>query len=981
MAIGLQSNQITFIDLTDSRAFNLNVACNLPTAQIYNASNNSYTPNWILTPVQLTPQIYLGSTELKVGAPGLSIQWRRQEGTDSPSILVTGESVSNGILTVRQNKLETSASGFITYICTATYDGMEAVARVSFNLTSTGINGIDGVNAYVHIKYGTSSTPSVLLDVPSDYMGIYSGPSLTPPVSYTEYRWYKIKGKDGTSVKILGSAYYNGTLTDDNVGQTVHIYSDEEFNNLINITTQPTLVDGDAYIASGYLCVYSSSNNNFICAGHVQGPQGEAGITYYTWIKYADSKTSATLYDSPTTIPGLKYIGIAYNKLTQTPSNNFADYEWAKFVGEDGAGAKYVIINGEQVFKSANGGVSYSPSFIMLTATLYGGLTNYQWYKNNTIIDGATSSTYRVSANDFDNTATYKCVSEDNHYDSITLVKLSDGSIGDAASLAFLTNENMVFLANSDGISLGSTNVCSVVAYTGNTKVTPIIGDILGIPDGVSITVGEEVANEIPLTITVSPNKTLAAYGTMYVPITSPVLTTLELRWQRANAPKNSITFQLYAPNGYLLSQDVESLTLETFAYDGDMQITTGMEYVWSKQENNVWTVLDGQTDRNIVITKADVLKSNSYKCDMTYKGVTYSSTATVQDKSDTYSSVLCVSSNVQSITETKYWILYSMVYSEEAEVDSLLGPISITEPDTALVDDYWYAIDEANLTISLKQFNGTNWVDVEHTQQFDYSWNIIGNGNTNVMVGNTNKVQIISAHDFSSTITLLCEVMNEKGILTQSTLSLTDVSDPIVSDTEPTNVKHGQIWIKKNSDGSFLMFVWDEVEQAWVTSDMDARSKVYTSKPSSYNAGDLWITSSNDDHNVYLKGTLLQAQASNTTYNASDWSPTLKYDSDLEGVKAQLENLAQYVTINNDGLRIGAKDANGVLSPFTSLFTSQELSFYQNSDKLLTLANNKLTAPSVEVEKTLHVHQMISLGNLRLTIEDNGSFSFSVVS
>jgi hypothetical protein len=123
----------------------------------------------------------------------------------------------------------------------------------------------------------------------------------------------------------------------------------------------------------------------------------------------------------------------------------------------------------------------------------------------------------------------------------------------------------------------------------------------------------------------------------------------------------------------------------------------------------------------------------------------------------------------------------------------------------------------------------------------------------------------------------------------------------------------------------------------------------------------------------------LLQAKSSNTVYDASDWSPTLKYDKDIESVKSQLDNLSQYVTINSDGLRIGAKDANGVYSPFTSLFTSEELAFYQNSDKLLTLANNKLTAPSVEVENHLHVDGSISLDSLRLVKEDNGSYSFSV--
>ena len=447
-----------------------------------------------------------------------------------------------------------------------------------------------------------------------------------------------------------------------------------------------------------------------------------------------------------------------------------------------------------------------------------------------------------------------------------------------------------------------------------------------------------------------------------------------------ATSDNASVTFKLYAPNGYILSNTIESLELNTSAYVGSTQIGLGeATYRWYAQNDTNWELIQDGTASSYVVTRSFVNQFKNFKCDMLYKGNTYTDTILVEDKGDTYNSVICISNNMNSATGRYYWIMYTLVYNQYGEIDPLYGPISTSEPESPLVNDYWYAIDETNLTIKLKQFDGTAWIDTNDTQQLDYCWSAIENGSTNIAIGDVNKVQMISAHDFTSTVTLLCEVMSEDGILTKSTLSLTDTSDPIVSDSEPQSAKHGQIWIKKNDDGSFLMFVWDGIVQTWVMPDDGTNSQVYTSRPSKYNVGDLWITSSDDDHGSYLQGTLLQAQADNTVYNASDWSPTLKYDKDIEDVKLQLDNLAQYVTINADGLRIGAKDANGVFSPFTSLFTSEELAFYQNSDKLLTLANNKLTAPSVEVENNLHVDGSISLDSLRLVKEDNGSFSFSV--
>jgi hypothetical protein len=980
MAIGLRSNEITFIDLTDNRSFSINIVCNLPAAQIYDVSSGTYTPDWSTTPLSLVPHIFVGSAELDKNDSKLTIQWQRQDGTSAPSYLTTGESVTNGTLTVSKNALSEASSGFVTYICTATYDGLSASSQVSFNLTISGANGTNGVNAYVHIKYGTSATPSELLDIPSDYMGIYSGSSQIPPTSYTEYRWFKIKGDDGTSVSIKDSAYCNRALTEIDIGTVVTIYEDALYTKAINSKTYPSLIDGDAYIVAGYLCVYNSTNDAFMCAGQVQGPKGEPGVTYYTWIKYADSETSATLYDTPTAIAGLKYIGISYNQLSQIPSNSYADYQWAKFVGDDGASAKYVIVNGEQVFKSPDGGTSYNPSSITLTASLYGGLTNYQWYRNDMILVGETSETYTVQSTDVFDRNTYKCVSDGGYYDSITVVKLADGTSGSPAPTAFLTNENITVLADANGLTVNGINMCSVVAYIGSTKVTPVIGELIGVPNGMTIIAGQDVLNEIPLTITMASNVSLAKSGTIYIPITYPVSTSLMLKWQRTDAAQNAVTFQIYAPYGYLLSNHLTALTLETFAYDGVKAISSDVKYTWYQYDDNDWHVINGQTGANLTITQADVIKSKSYRCVMKYKEQDYAATATVQDQSDTYNSIMCISSNTTSSNGEIYWVLFSMAYSESEEIDALLGPISINAPNTPLTNDYWYAVDETSLTVKLKQFNGTTWIDSSNTQQLDYCWSIVGNGNTYVTIGDTGKVQILSAKDFTSTVTLLCEVMSEDGILTQSTLSLTDVSDPVVSDTEPENAKHGQIWIKKNSDGSFLMFVWDDVGKTWVASDSGSHSKVYTSRPIEYSAGDLWITSSDDDHGSYLQGTLLQAQVSNTSYNADNWSPTLKYDKDLAGVQAQLEKLSQYVTINDDGLRIGAKDANGVLSPFTSLFTSQELTFYQNSDRLLTLANNKLTAPSIEVDN-LQVNNSISLGTLRLVKENNGSFSFVIVS
>ena len=440
------------------------------------------------------------------------------------------------------------------------------------------------------------------------------------------------------------------------------------------------------------------------------------------------------------------------------------------------------------------------------------------------------------------------------------------------------------------------------------------------------------------------------------------------------------VTFQLYAPNGYVLSNTINSLTLQTMAYAGGVPIQTGdATYKWHEQNGNEWTLVQDGTSSQFVVSRDMVEQYKNYKCDMLYGDNIYTATIMVEDKGDIYNSMVCISSNANTMTGDYYWIVYALIYNQNGEIDPLLGPISVVPPEAPKENDYWYSVDSENEMIMLKQYDGITWVDAIMPQSLSYYWSMIGDDGGDIPLGESHKIKIISSNDFTTTATFKCDIMNQTdGIISVCTLGLTDASDPIVSSVAPTNVTDGQIWIKKNNNGTYLMFIWDASEATWIPADSDMKNKIYTSRPSSYSVGDLWITSSDDDHGGYLQGTLLQAQVSRTEYNSADWMPTLKYDSELDEIHNTLNNLSQYVRINSNGLQIGAKTASGEISPFTSLFTSTELSFYQDSDRLLTLANNKLTAPRAEIEDNLVVRGSIQLIDLVFFQEDNGSYSLA---
>ena len=135
----------------------------------------------------------------------------------------------------------------------------------------------------------------------------------------------KITGSDGTSVNILGA-----------------VDSESELPATGNSP-------GDGYLINGVLFVWNGTGWENV--GNIQGPQGEQGVSLYTWVKYADDENGTAMVDNSSE---KAYIGMAFNKTTATESTNPADYAWTKIKGEDGLPGEGVS-DGENGKKTASG--------------------------------------------------------------------------------------------------------------------------------------------------------------------------------------------------------------------------------------------------------------------------------------------------------------------------------------------------------------------------------------------------------------------------------------------------------------------------------------------------------------------------------------------------------------------------------------------------------------------------------------------------
>lgn len=158
MATVLTSSQQTFVDITDQRKLSAYITSNLPKTQSEdpNVLPHTYAPSWATTNLKLTPVIFLDQTSVALDASGLTITWKRKDGTSAEASLASGESASGGILTVSKDMLASSSSGMITYICYISYYDSETknTVNISADITYTLVKNAENAR----LAYMTADT-------------------------------------------------------------------------------------------------------------------------------------------------------------------------------------------------------------------------------------------------------------------------------------------------------------------------------------------------------------------------------------------------------------------------------------------------------------------------------------------------------------------------------------------------------------------------------------------------------------------------------------------------------------------------------------------------------------------------------------------------------------------------------------------------------------------------------------------------------
>lgn len=513
----LTSSQQTFVDITDQRKLSAYITSNLPKTQSEdpNTLPHAYAPSWATSHLVLTPVIFLDQSNVALDASGLTISWKRKDGTGAETALSAGEAVSGGILTVSQNKLATSASGMITYICYISYYDSETknTVNISSDITYTLVKNAENARlAYVTadtyvFKYNTSSTlvgaTQATLSAQVQGVSVSKWQYLNSSGVWTDYP----TTSDNTSitggtlvVKPAHAVFFN------NVAQIRLVTDDPDVFDTVSITK---MYDGEKGQAGqsgsgGLSVILGNEAQNIACTsgGLVQSAvevtipfTGYVGITQTACTCEVGALPSGVTVKSNTvataSAAGAVVLAFAANAtlggasvLTGTIDLTFTisgksvvkKFGWTKSIrGSEGASAVVFSIY------APNGTVVLNQSGSLTLATsAYSGATpittgaTYQWAKYTAgkweNISGATSSTLTVSGADIVNIQSYRCTMSyggKSYVDVITVEDKSDPYVSEMLSIGGFTVKN-----NLGGL------VPYVIVRTNQKEVDPLLGTI-----------------------------------------------------------------------------------------------------------------------------------------------------------------------------------------------------------------------------------------------------------------------------------------------------------------------------------------------------------------------------------------------------------------------------------------------------------------------------------------------------------------------
>lgn len=788
---------ITLVDLTDVGQLSVYPTSNMPLSIIYDPDQNSYTPNWgtSTTNLILTPVIYYNNTVLTATTTGVTITWRRREGSGNITSLTTGEAKqSNGTLKVNANKF-TPTSTMISYIVTVEYvepetqSTLTAEGQITFSLVKLASSAktciISGDTVF---KYNTSGT------LISDSIITLTAKTNNTSIQQWQYKdingdWTQVTGS-GTGETLAINASDNYLFVNDVA--TIQVITDDV--NVYDIHCITKLRDG-APGDKAVTAVLTNENQMIPCnssgtpvSGAFNGATSQiiiynGGVDDTANWTIASTATDVTITRSTTTkendtvtVSGLSALT---GKVTFTCTRAGYDDIIKVFslikvtAGANGTTPTIYSLECDSIAinkttPSDGSAVTYTPSSIAVKGYSQTGNNARAAYSGRFKITSGSSTIYTSTANESSYTITssnmasaaangymivelYKAGGTTTLLDKQTIVITADGAKGqqgqqgaagaDAINVVMGNYADVIPCTTANKPQASTTIDIPFVAYEGITQVPCSVSapTLLGVTATITNSTASAVGR-VKYILGTSVNVS-AASGT--VPLTFTVTTASgatkqiiqNYTWTRSTAATNGVNaklFELYTESGNVFtSRDSQTITIKARMMDGSTDATSSVtNWKWHKYVvGSGYQQISGQTSSSLVVSNSTVEGYASFKCTCSYDGrddfVAYYS---LIDKLDPIQANVFCSLGEQIVNGQGIGAFYVIVTDTGTgqELDPLKSDRFLTTaPNNPSTGDFYYHLDSANKTVTLKKYTGSAWSNAGSTDlpKGKYTW------------------------------------------------------------------------------------------------------------------------------------------------------------------------------------------------------------------------------------------------------------------
>lgn len=934
----ITSQPLTFLDTTDSRKLEVYISSNYPTVQIYNPNSQAYVPDWSETHLTLNADVFLDSS----GITPYTMKWYRQLLNEEETEISDADEDVTRSITIEDNII----SPIVTYICRVTYQGLSAFSKITFTKVDAGTNG-----AGISIK-GTATNAT--------------------PIADTGYYSIIYDGSDIENAEFNDAYLYNGDLY-------VCVESIDGVDHFINVgrVQGPSGENAKNIILSGSSQVFKVSRANEYAPSVINVTAVAINTEINSWAYslnggrtwQSNVPNGVTRSGNVITITGkdLNYDSVVIKASDQEYSDTFTVYKAFDGVngtnGESGESAPIAFLTNENITFSANASGQTATTSFTTNVVAYSGTT-----KVTPTIESITGLPENVTYNigdggnekiltfDISSNLTLGSTSSNNGVISIwvtspvnaelklTWSKVNTGATGAAgangadAYTVLLTNEAHTFAGDVSNAVNGGIAETQVLAYKGTTKQSVTISTVNGKSasttdtdtgiTGLKFKCNVISGSDIKITFTCT-NAFVSPSGTIPIALTVGGVTFTKMFTYaiafKGNTGSTGSTGATGSPaTSYWL---VSSASVVQKGASGTVVLTPSTLTFTGKSKTG---------------TSAPIDYGCRWIIDYSTDGSTYTNIYTSSANEAT--KTLTVDSTYKTIRARMYLAGATTTLLDEQIIpvvaDGAIGTPGANAVTFQIYSSNGYALSTNTPTVTLQTFAYVG--DVAITAGATYQWSVYNNSGWTDLAGATNAYLTISRNDVEFSKSYMCK-MTFNGVEYTSVVTVDDKND---------------------------------------------ENKVFTSKPSNYAIGDLWIVGIDYIPYGIEVGTLLRAEHTNTTYEDDDWIVATKYDGKINNLQNNIDTYNQYFSFDSvNGVTISARDANGTASQFSTSLTNERLSFNYGNESIAYINGTKMNIKEAEIESPLTVTgkysgstmlqaPVINIGNFSIIVESNGSLS-----